>query len=96
MKPFHVQLITLLLGQPQGWCDVRIWFSIRLYGPIKALSYSRHKAGASVSCGHISFLVLLLFFFWHHIPLANSLCTCTVRKLTVWKKSVSYKPVGIF
>ena len=24
----HVWLITLLLGLPQGWCDIRIWFSI--------------------------------------------------------------------
>ena len=49
---------NLLLGLPQGWYDIGIWFSIRSYGPIKALSYSRHQAGASVSCGHISFLVI--------------------------------------
>ena len=40
MKHIRVRLITLLLGLPQRWCDIRIWFSIRLYGPIKALSYS--------------------------------------------------------
>ena len=40
MKPFCAGLVTLLLGLSQEWCDMRIWFSIRLYGPIKALYLS--------------------------------------------------------
>ena len=67
MKPIRVRLITLF-GLPQGWCNIRIWFSIHMYGLIKALSYSRHKAGASVSYGYISFLVKHIFYrYIHHI-----------------------------
>ena len=57
MNSISIRLITLLLGLPQEWCNIGFWFSIRLYGPIKVLSYSRHLVGASVFYGHISFLV---------------------------------------
>ena len=54
MTHICVRLITLLLGLPQGYNDL---FFIRLYSPIKALSYSGHQAGTSVSYEYISFLV---------------------------------------